>query len=487
MKHTTQAAGTVLRLRRGALLVEIMLGIALIALYLTASSTVLITGQEDTIAAGDRVRGVSVLQQAMGGVHTIRERGFSYLSNGVSGITQTGTGQWVFSGSSITFGSGIHVSLTMSGIGADAMAVRGRAAWKHGIHQSGSVIMSQRFTDWRRDFVLGDWSGLNLVTSLVQSGSPDFVSAVLYGDILYAMGGGGLYLYDVSDPANPVRVNSSFSLGHGAIDAVSRGNFLYILTEDTSEEIKVYDRSNAPTLTKVYGYNLQGSARALDIDVSGDILYISTREDGGPGISEFFSFDAGSATGDIAYIDELDDTSDMYQFAIFGTSALAVTDSDITEVRGVDITDPANLSLVSGQGRNLTGTQDGTRVITRENYLLVGREQGSSTELVLMQMSGAGLPLLSPGPWYRELSGSTLGLDADPLGCYAFAATEQGWKSLQIMDFRDTSLTELAEHSLTSVSGQGRSVTYNPFQDRLYFLSEDTLYVFAPTGVSPCT
>ena len=93
----------------------------------------------------------------------------------------------------------------------------------------------------------------------------------------------------------------------------------------------------------------------------------------------------------------------------------------------------------------------------------------------------SGAPTAS-GPWYHEMSGSVVGVAIDPGGCYAFTATRQKWKALQILKMKDLTLNEMSSYTLSSYGG--KQLYYDPVRDRLFFLSDDTFFIFKPAAAT---
>src|ERR1700727_33791 len=88
----------------GFLLVEAVLGIAILALFLTAVYSALFHGLQATVAAGDRSRAAYVSNQALEAVTAIRDRDFGALDdpavltgNPHGVLLDPTTGQWQLS------------------------------------------------------------------------------------------------------------------------------------------------------------------------------------------------------------------------------------------------------------------------------------------------------------------------------------------------------------------------------------------------------
>jgi hypothetical protein len=468
------------------LLLEVMLGIAVFSLFMLAVGMTMIAGQENTVIGGAESRATYLADRALDVTRAIRDASYSSVSAGQHGFAVNSGGKWAFSGSTSTttgsYTTWVYVSQSSTGLLLSA-----RSIWKHGYNKSGSVVLKTELTDWRAAGAVGNWSSVSLAGSVTPGGAPDFGDVIVTGD--YALitgdgssGGNGIYIYDVSDPASPVRVNSSFNLGYDAYQMAIRGKTLYVLTDDSNAELKAYKLTSLPSLTYVTSYNLQGSGRGRALRVYGSLLYLGATLSGNSGEKEFRIFDI-SNSGSLVAKATLDDTADVSDLALSGTAAYLATADDAGEMHVVNVANSGSVVSASGAVVNVSGTEDGLAMALYGTAALLGRARGSGIqELVMYEIPASGGAPLSSGPWYHEMSGSVVGVAADPTGCYAFAATRQKWKALQIVRMKDMSLTELSYYTLSS--GAGRRLFYSAPDDKIFFISDTTLYIFEPGAPS---
>ncbi|MBI1812967.1 hypothetical protein HY285_00870 [Candidatus Peregrinibacteria bacterium] len=270
------------RSRPGTLLLDVILGIALFTIFLAALSRTLINGEEATEASGDRVRGTSIAQQAIEAAQSIRDQNFSLLTVGTHGVrVNSTTGKWEFNGSQSSSSGGYLTSVTVDSMSDDSVFVTATTTWSRIPNRPGSVSLSMILSLWQKTLQIGNWGTLTLTGSYVVAGgsTPLFNDVALSGNYAYVSsetsgGGTGLYILDVSTPTNPVRVNSSFSLGYAGYAIAIRNSTLYVLTSDANGEIKAYDISTPTSPVFLTSYDLPGSGAAKALFIYGSKLYV---------------------------------------------------------------------------------------------------------------------------------------------------------------------------------------------------------------------
>lgn len=488
MMHSTVLRGSI-RMRSGSLLLEAILAIGVFGLFLAAVGLTLLYGQENSISGGDRVRGISMAQEVLEASRSVRDVGFSPITVGQHGIALDANQRWSLSGTQSTRSGGYVVDVTVTSLGSDWVRLQARSRWKHGYTRSGSVLLTTELTDWRAAHPPGDWSSAVLEGSAVDAGTPLFNGVAVAGDYAYVTsetsgGGAGLYVFDISSMASPVRVASAFTLGAAGYGVAVKGKTLYVVTGDAGAEVRAYDVSSPTTLASgnlLASYNLSGSSLATSLALRGSLLYVGAQQDAAH--DEFYVFNVGN-TGAILYVNSLDQSADITGVALSGTAALLSTDDPVAELQVVSITSTGGLAFPVQGAYNLTDRSGGSLAIaTTGTAALLGSEKGGIQEFVFFDTrSGGGNPPPSPGPWYHEGSGSLIGVAADPAACYAFLAADSGQKAFQIVDLRNTTLPELATY--TSLSGAARGILYDPVRDRVFLLTRTALLLFRPASSS---
>jgi hypothetical protein len=467
-----------------------MLGIAIFSILLGAAAIALLQGQESTINGGDRTRAAAMTERTLEGARAVRDESFSALGAGQFGVRiAPSDGTWEFSGTETTLTGGYVTSVTVSSLGSDWKKISAHTKWKHGYNRSGSVLLLSEFTDWKAVRSVGNWATLTNDWTFTESAG-SFNAAAVGGTTLFvgsdtAGGGDGLYLFDLAtDP--PTRIATSFSLPSSVRDLMVRGDMLYLVTSDSSAEIKGYDISTPSLIGSVTPktYDLAGSARANALDIDGTTLLVTATLSGTAGEHEVYTFSVAS-TGAITLTSSLNDSGGGEDIALTGTAAYVANTRDDSELRLARITGTSAVVFPTdgspAGGYNLSdSSNDGLSIALTGTYALLGRSRGTSiSEMVVLTVKKGGLPT-TPGPYYYESSGSVLSLDADPSGCYGFLATEQKWRALQVVNVRNTSLPLVSSYTLSS--GQGRGVFYDAVRDQAYLMTDDDIRRFEPAA-----
>lgn len=471
---------------------EAILGIAIFGLFLTAVGMVLLLGQESTIVGGDRVRGTSFAAEAIDASRAIRDGSFGALTAGAHGVGLNSSQRWIYSGAQSTRSGGYILTATVTSLASDWVRVSAQTKWKHGYNRSGSVLLTTEFTDWRTQKTIGDWSSIAVDGSYVDGGNPLFNAVAVAGNFAYvtgdtSSGGAGLYVFDISNTASPSRVAATFNLGTSGYGIAAKGKTLYVVTGDALQEIRAYDITSPATLAAgnlIVSHNLSGSSLALSLSLHGRTLLVGARADAT--WNELYTFNVQN-TGAILPLSSLEVGSSVNSIALTGTSAILATGDTAAEMKVAAMSAKGMLTAVTGGDYNIVSTEPGLSVAATGTSALLGRRKGAIQEFAFFDVrTGGGSPPPAPGPWYHEGSGSLVGVGNDPGKCYGFLAAVSGRKALQVVNLRDTSLTELTTY--TSVSGYPRGLLYDPVRDRVYLLTRSAFLIFKPTSSpGPCS
>ncbi len=478
------------RRRPGFLLLEVILGITVFGLFISAVGLTLLHGQQNTVVAGDRVRAMHAARRVIEASRAVRDGSFASLTAGDHGIAIGPAGTWVFSGTQSVFTGTYLASVSVTQLAADWVSLTANVRWKHGFNRSGSIVLQSELTDWRTTRQTGDWSSVTEEGSYAPGGNMFFNGVAVSGDYAFvgsetSGGGAGLYVLDISNTASPSRVAASFALGAAGKAVAVKGKTLYVLTDSSTAEIQAYDITSPATLSVSdlrTTYNLSGSSLATSLALFGDTLYVTTSQDAL--YDELYALDVSTGSA-IRYTGSLNSTATLNAAALTGTAAYLGTSDAAAEMRTVDA-DTAGALAFTGTDFNITSSEITRSLLVSGTSALMGRQRGSIQEFVLFDLdNGGGSPPPSPGPWYHEGSGSIVGLGLDPTGCYAFLGADSSPKMFQVVQIRDKSLPELA--SANSTTGPSRGLFYDVVRDRVFIPTRTSLLIFKPgTAPGPC-
>lgn len=484
------------RAHSGFLLLEVLVGIAVFSLFVSAIGITLLYGQENTIMSGDRTRATYLSQQAIDAARSMRDASFDGLTAGQHGVWVSPiTKKWAFSGSQVVSSGGYITHLYITELEDDWLRVAARTRWKRGYSRSGSVLLTTEFTDWRDPLPVGNWADVSLAGSWTAGNTPVFTDIALSGDFAFATsttsdGGDGLYVFDIDPLTAPTRAATSFDLGETGYALLVKGERLYVLTSNGSSELRVYDIASPSSFSDanlIASYNLPGSGLGRSLGIKGSSLFVGAAESPTSGYDEFYTFDI-SNSGSIILQDSLDAASTVHAIAVSGTSALLAMSDNGAELTFVDITDSSNVSFPSNQGYNATDTNDGTAIAVTGTAAVLGRTNGTSIdEIIKFDLEGGGgWPAPPPGPWFHEVGGNVNDIAIDPTGCYAFLATEFATADMKVVHLASEALA--ASDTYDSSTGFGQAIIYDISRDRLFMMTDQSLLIFSPgSGTNSCS
>ncbi len=486
---------------------EGLLGIVLFVIFVSAVAMTFIVAQDMTLNSGDTARANFLTEQALEVAASIRDKSFSSLSVGTHGFGKQ-AGQWRFTGTATTSTGGFTTSLAVSSLAADAVRATATTVWTSRRGGTGTVTLIQDFVDWEKTVgAAGNCATLTTIGTAVETGTPLFNRAARQGETLFvtsetSAGGAGLYLFNLANEASPARLAASFHLGAGGHDLALVGSVLLVLTDDPAAEVKVYNVSTPSSFSAsalLTSYNLPGSARGRSLlvqaigpaletivlvgaadDASEDQLLAlrlhQTLDANGLPVTASFELagsrhDAGGAVTGLATVSPyLVYASDSMNTSELRTFSLADNGSAVT------------MAIATGTGANATDIQDGQAVAVAGTGALLGRANGAAIEeLLLYPLSLTGAPSASTGPWVHEIGGSVNGLAMDLPGSCAFAATGNPTKELIMLSpsvLKAGGSPERATYNATT--GDGRGVTYDFANNRVYLLTNSALHIFRP-------
>ncbi len=269
--------------RKGFLLLEAVLSIALFAIFLGAFGITVYEGQGQTKAGGDRKRAVDLATEALEGSRSIAAKSYSSLSEGTYGVVvDSVTGQYKFSGTSTTATGGYVTSVTVTAINAQRYLVKATTSWNRSPTRPASLSMYTILGNWRNTKPTGNWGG----SALTPVGTYTYDYAAVdpaFSDVAVTGSSAFLTSTNASYPGltvvNLPHLNSPAFLAVKDIGGVGyalavRGTVLYVITGDANGEVKAYDISTPATPTLLASYNLPGSGAANSLAVAGDFLYV---------------------------------------------------------------------------------------------------------------------------------------------------------------------------------------------------------------------
>ena len=468
----------------GYLLLEALIATGVFAIFIGAISFALFYGQEGALKSGDRVRAVFLTEEALGAVRAIRDKDFADLLPGQHGTCIGADGAWELCGSESVTTDGYTTRLTLEALFADHVRATAETRWDFGMTRTGSVVLMEEFTNWRVEKPIGNWALPSIRGSYVDTTQLLFNAVAVAGDYAFVTSenGAGLYVFDLTDPANPTRVAGGFSLGAAGYKLAIDGTTLYVCTATDGAEVQIFDISSPSLLSmdkRIATINLPGSGRARSLAIFGGTLFVGATESGTE--SELYAYNVSNPLSP-QLLDELEDTGSHFDISLHDGYAYVATSMDSLELRVVDVFDPEDLAFASGGGFNLTDVHDARTLSAVGDKVLVGRRSGDVIEeLVLLDISRGPVPSSPPGPWYQEISANANGVATEPGERYAFLASDNLSSEFQVIDLQAFALGQSPVIAQSHPNkGGGRAVAYDPLHDRVLFATDKALIIYVP-------
>lgn len=137
---------------KGFSLVEVLLAVAIFALFVTGLVGGLIYGQQSTALAGAQSRATVLADEGLEATRNIRDANFSNLTNGTFGLTTTGN-QWNLSGSSDTTDIFTR-QIVISTVDANTKQIVATVTWTQNAQRAGSVSLTTYLANWSSGTVI---------------------------------------------------------------------------------------------------------------------------------------------------------------------------------------------------------------------------------------------------------------------------------------------------------------------------------------------
>ncbi len=468
---------------RGSLLLEAIISIGIFALFLGSIGLSLILGERSTIISGDRTRAAFYAEQQLEAVRQMRITNFSSITPGTHGL-KLGANGWSWLGTEVK-NNGYTSWVTVTPKGTDWLEIASNVKWNFGNTRSGSILMTTQLTNWNKIATVGNWSAMTKKKELTVSGTPQFQSIAISGTFAYVTSKNdddekGLYIFDISNPANPVRVASTFNLGASAYGVVAAGNRLYLTTTDEENEVKVFnitDPANLTTGNLIGSYNIQGSRRARSLAVYGNIVFVGRIDT--PQNNELTALQM-SKTG-LTFLSELTTKGSVLGISLSDSFAYIANSYNVGELQVVDIFNPAVMVFAPNTGIDMPDVQDGISIALTGTSALIGRVKGAQiAELTLYDISRSPVPSPPPGPWTLETDGDVLSIVTIFGSKYAFIGGSMSNNQIRVLDLVKFVQGQPPVVKYFDTAATIRGLFYDWQTDHLFAVSDSALFVFIP-------
>ncbi len=385
---------------RGFTLVEVLFAIVLLGIML---STVLLSlsGQLTHVASSDaEMRAISLAEEGLEAVRSIRDTDWGALAAGSHGLVFSESG-WSLSGSPEAE-DGLTRTVTITDLSATERKVTVDVSWTPEGRSPRLYSLSTILGDWRNlpsedlgGDLEGNWHDPTIVGNMLDFGNGFRGIAVeVDSTILYLAGHGSataayeLWTVDVSDPMNPVQmdsINTGFGINEVAVDGVRK--YAFVPSANPSGQMQIIDVSDPYNLRLKKTYGLaNNNQKGRSLDLAGNYVYFGSE---GPATAEFYVIDASVITNP-SIKSSVAVGNDVNDVMVRGNYAYLATDVDDREVVIVDVSDPTDANIVTLLDLPGINNSEGIYVDPETNYLYVGRQVSTvpdSPEVVVIDVN----------------------------------------------------------------------------------------------------
>lgn len=338
---------------RGAFsLIEIMLGVGILALIVTATAGAFSVAQQSLALLSVRSRAIDIAEEGLEAARNIRDEAFAGLTTGNNGIATT-SDRYNLSGTSDVVDGLFTRVVNITQPNNVRRNITSTVTWTLRDSQTASVQLMSQLADWRRKGAGGApalCASYDLTTVNSGSNTADGISVAFKNPYLYlgrqSNPGDNFFVFDETVPSAPV-LKGSLALSGDPNVMMATGTYVYIASSANAEELQVIDvsSSTAPVLAATFNLTAgnSGSANndAISLALQGRYAYMG-RANGG---KEFYVFDMDTPTAP-SLSGTLDLSGDPKGLGVSGNNAYVASTDNATELEVLGISSPSAPSLV---------------------------------------------------------------------------------------------------------------------------------------------
>jgi prepilin-type N-terminal cleavage/methylation domain-containing protein len=467
--------------KSGFSLIELLLAIAMFALFALGFGVVITRGMDVNVLADEGAVANQYASEGIEAVRSIKNQSFAALANtSATGVVQASS-VWTFSGTSNDFAkyhrvikieavnrTGGNIVTTGGTLDPDTKKITSTVTWLNKSSRAETLTLSTYLTNWRLTIVTAptppvipplppppvNWALATISATfdltLANSGNAtaDGLSIVYDNNKVYfgRINGAGseFIIFDVTTPDTPTILGRRDLLGNPN-DIVINGNYAYIASSDNTSELQILDISNPATIGNVgklttvdltVANSQNATADALRVGLSGTYLYMLRNSSGG---RDFLVFNLTNPTAPGNPVGVSTGTnSAVNDMAVSGNYAYVTSTSNNDEFQVIDATiKTAPVKLVSLNLNSGSTSSDGLSVTLAGATAFVGRvASGAAPELYAIDVTTPGVPVLSST---MEVGFNVTRLTVDSVSKAIFLSTADGSNELKIAIYTGTS------------------------------------------------
>jgi len=429
--------------RGGQSLVEILIGLALIALSVGFAAILVFGGQKILIDRSNAVQARNLAKEGLEAVRSIRERNWSELTDGVHGL-QFGTSTWVFSGSSDSDGFFTR-KITITTEDENTKKAESEVTWNPDPARVLNVKLVTLLTNWENATpppdpgdtggggLSGDWKNprtlgtIDLGPGNAATGL-DVVNKIVYMSAKASSASKpDFFVINATDGQNPVIV-SSLNTGPGLNAVDKSGDYAYVANDSSNPQLQIINVSNINSPSLAATLKLPGtSMKAISVMYANSKVYIGTEKGDGP---EFHIVDVSNPTAP-NWLGSFEINGNVNGIYVRGNLAY-IANATARELKILDVSNPASVTEI-GSYDAPGESEDGKSldVVGGKLYLgrLVGGNHVNHHEFHIIDVTNPASP--------QNLGSKDLAADLNSLKIrdnLAFLATGDSNREFQVWD-----------------------------------------------------
>ncbi len=379
---------SLLTTRKGSLLLDALLSVAIFGVIVGAFSSGISGGQQGTLRGGNRTRAAYLAEEGLEALRSIRDKvgGFAVITGRTpdedDGVQLVGS-DWTIVDTPLMIDNLFTRKVVFSaGPDANTRKVTSTVFWTEiPGNQLISVSVESYLTNWQSNPAppAPDWSipilrgALHADLAHEETTLEDIEVVGNYAFAANSSGvGNGLIIYDISNLTSPT-FGPIVSVGAAANDIAVSGNYAYLATNDATNELKILDISNPLSVTCCIGQvDLSGNGFGRGLFITGSYLYVAREQSTGP---ELYVYDISTTpTAPILVAQIESDTppgSTRNMFAIYpGTAPYVYTATN--ELTNELTASNTTTSLITGGGEVPGGLLSAKSVLVFNNGVFLG-------------------------------------------------------------------------------------------------------------------
>jgi hypothetical protein len=356
--------------QKGFQSLEVIISLTLFALLFAAIFTLFGSSITESHGLLKQARVNTLINEALDATYVLSQTDWEQLTEGQHGLVFV-TDHWEFSGETDITDETFTRTVTLSDVSTDEKDVAIEVSWDF-LGRSLSRSVNTRFTNWKHVEVWGDWGVPIVVGSLDIGPQGEATGVARSGDYVFltASTSSGtrptLYSIDISDPYNPVIVDSYTTTDSLVSLAVVMETYLYAVGD--SDELLVFDVSDPLNIQFIS--SISTGNKGLRVISDETEVYVGTQQD-----IRIYDITTPSTP---SLLSQYAVGAEVNGLSLGGEYLYAATSDDTQELLILSIADLENPSYAGEY--DITGTQDAVGVHADGQVLYLGTRNNPSVK-----------------------------------------------------------------------------------------------------------